>query len=154
MKFYHGTPISGQDWQSAKFLKARCALVSFMGQAHMALVAEVARSFILDNGAFTAWTQGSQVDFEAFIKFVHQWFRHPGFDHAFIPDIIDGDEYANDALVAEWPKYLRGVPVYHMHENISRLLRLCYHFPIVAIGSSGEFKKPGSVIWWQRMGEV
>lgn len=27
----------------------------------------------------------------------------------------------DDALLADWPRHLRGVPVWHMHESIDRL---------------------------------
>jgi len=43
---------------------------------------------------------------------VEEWRRHPGFDWAIIPDVIDGDEAANDALVTAWPfGMVVGVPV-------------------------------------------
>lgn len=43
------------------------------------------------------------------------WATHPGFDFALIPDVIDGNETENDALVGSWSLGTAGVPVWHMH---------------------------------------
>jgi hypothetical protein len=69
-----------------------------------------------------------------------------------IPDVIDGDELENDALLAEWPlpKWF-GAPVWHMHESLDRLERLAASFPRVCIGSSGEFATVGTAAWWGQM---
>jgi len=69
--------------------------------------------------------------------------------------VIDGTEKENNALVHAWPfKHGSGVPVWHMHETISRLVYLCGGFPLVALGSSGEYAQVGNDKWWQRMGEA
>ena len=54
------------------------------------------------------------------------------------PDVIDGDEASNDELLLAWPKELRGVPVWHLHESLERLQRLASEWPTVAFGSSGQ----------------
>ncbi len=69
----------------------------------------------------------------------------PRFDFAIIPDIIDGGEEENDALLNEWPHgKLAGVPVWHMNESDARFIHLCNEFPRVAIGSCGDYdvKRP------------
>jgi len=149
----HGTPISGPDVQAAKFLRRRHALVSFLHQQHLGLVAEVCASFVFDNGAFSAWKSGAEIDFAAFILWVDRWHLHPGFSWALIPDVIEGDEDANDRLLAQFPSGLPGVPVWHMHESIARFERLAKRYRTVAIGSSGRYRTPGSNIWWARMEE-
>ena len=68
--------------------------------------------------------------------------------------MIDGDEAANDALLDEWPKALRGVPVWHLHESLERLQQLASHWPTVAFGSSGQWRTPGTAAWWTRMGSA
>lgn len=151
---YHVTPISGKVDEAARFLRNRHALVSFWRPDQLAIVLEYARSFILDSGAFSAWLAGEKVDFEKYIAWVRKLARHPGFAWAVMPDIIDGTEEENDALLEIWPRELRGVPVWHMHESIDRLLWLgqCYGF--VAIGSSGEYKTPNTEKWWKRVEEI
>lgn len=64
-------------------------------------------SRLFDNGAFTAWKEGGQVDVDGYTRWVEDWHRHPGFTWALIPDVIDGDEDANDGLVRQWPEVLR-----------------------------------------------
>lgn len=75
-------------------------------------------------------------DWTNYYAWVATLMRHPGFDFAVIPDVIDGDEEQNDALVNEWPlpRWI-GSPVWHMHESIERLYRLCLEWPWSASGA-------------------
>ena len=82
------------------------------------------------------------------------WSKHPCFDWALIPDVIDGTEEENDYLLKQWPKNLNGVPVWHLHESLTRLFILCWNYKTVALGSSGEFKHPRTKLWWNRIAEV
>jgi hypothetical protein len=69
--------------------------------------------------------------------------------------VIDGVEAANDALVAEWPfGKVAGLPVWHLHEPLERLARLPTDWPRVALGSSGQFRTPGTPVWWGRMQQI
>lgn len=154
MIHYHGTPMGGPRQDVARFLMSRHALVSFAHPEDIAIVAEVCQSFVLDNGAYTTWKQGKPLDVEGYKKWVHEWSRHPGFDWALIPDVIDGTDRENDHLVNTWPKGLEGVPVWHMHEPNVRLTWLARQFRVVALGSSGEFASVGTPQWWTRMGQA
>lgn len=157
MIHYHGTPLTPVD-AAAKFFRRLHAMVSFAtGVNQLPVIAEVAQSFALDNGAFTAWKAGNPVtDWKPYYEWVSTWTCHPGCDWALIPDVIDGDEAANDALIEEWPLDVpsAGVPVWHLHESIERLVRLCEFWPRVAFGSSGRFATIGTHSWWARMGEA
>jgi hypothetical protein len=128
--------------------------VSFAHPGQIDAAADVSQSFALDNGAFSAWKGEHEMDCKGFYAWVEKWRRHPGCDFAIIPDVIDGDEQANDDLIAEWPHGAFGVPVWHMHESIERLVRLCNEWPRVALGSSGKWSIVGSVDWWDRMTEA
>lgn len=154
MIHYHGTPVGGRREDAAKFLHGRHALVPFPRQDDIGIVADVCQSFVFDNGAFSAWTKGIEMDFDGYTKWVQDWHKHPGFDWALIPDVIDGDEAANDELLSEWPKELSGVPVWHLHESLDRLKRLASEWRTVAFGSSGQWRSPGTESWWKRMGSA
>lgn len=149
---YHGTPVGGTRKDVAQFLQGRHALVPFPRQDDMGIVAEVCQSFVFDNGAFSAWTRGEKLDVEGYIHWVDDWHKHPGFDWALIPDVIDGDEEANDRLIEEWPSHLEGVPVWHLHESLERLQQLAKNWRTVALGSSGQWRTPGTAPWWKRIG--
>ena len=151
---YHGTPCGGSRQDVARFLIGRHALVPFPRRDDLGIVAEVCQSFVFDNGAFSAWTRGEELDVAGFIAWCDEWRLHPGFDWALIPDVIDGDEAANDALLEQWPANIRGVPVWHLHESIDRLVRLGNTWPTVALGSSGQWRTPGTAAWWGRMTEA
>ena len=128
-------------------------MISFAASDQLPLAAEVCQSFTLDNGAFSFWKAGiSSDDWSDYYAFVDEWAGHPGFDWAIIPDVIDGDEEANDALLRQWPfGDVRGVPVWHLHESLERLGQLCKNWPRVALGSSGQWATPGNEAWWQRI---
>lgn len=153
MIHYHGTPVSGRNIDPIRFLTGRHALVPFPRKDNLGVVAEVCQSFVFDNGAFSVWKSGKILDVEAYTTWVDDWYRHPGFDWGLIPDVIDGNEDANDKLIEQWPAHLKnsGVPVWHLHESIERLVRLSQSWRTVALGSSGEFASPGTKLWFQRM---
>lgn len=156
MIHYHGTPIGGSRQDAARFLVGRHALVPFPRQDDMGPVAEFCQSFVFDNGAFSVWKRGETLDVAGYTRWTDHWHRHPAFDWALIPDVIDGDEADNDALLRDWPAHLRavGVPVWHMHEGLGRLQRLCREWRTVALGSSGQWANPGTPAWWQRMSQA
>ena len=156
MIHYHGAPITPLDVASAAWT-ARHAFVSFESPDQVAFAAEICQSFALDNGAYTKWQRGEgTVDVAAYVAFVKEWERHPAFDWAVIPDVIDGDEEANDLMFAAYHQaggdLLAGVPVWHLHESFERLGRLCRTWPRVALGSSGDYAEVGTPQWWARMG--
>lgn len=157
MKHFHGTPFGGSRQDTARFLMGRHALVPYPRQDDLGIIAEACQSFVFDNGAFTIWRRGGKLDTDGYIRWVADWCQHPGFEWALIPDVIDGDEADNDTLIAEFEaaglgNY--GVPVWHLHESIERLERLCKHYPTVALGSSGQWSSPGTKTWWHRMSVV
>lgn len=139
MIHYHGGPITPDSCALAAW-RGRHAFVSFAAPSQIGLAAEVCQSFALDNGAFSLWRAKKPTDWPAYYAWVDEWRRHPGFDFAVIPDVIEGSEEENDALAGEWPlpRHL-GAPVWHTNESIERLQRLAGSWPRVCIGSSGEF---------------
>jgi hypothetical protein len=154
MIHYHGTPIGGTRQDAARLLAGRHALVPFPRQDDIGIVADVCQSFVFDNGAFSVWKKGGQLDVDGYLRWVDDWRKHPGFDWALIPDVIDGDEEANDRLLEQWPTHLPGVPVWHLHESLERLQRLARDWRTVAIGSSGQWATPGTQAWWKRINDA
>jgi hypothetical protein len=148
---YHGTPIGGKIEEAARFLQGRHALINYLHKQHQKEVLAYCQSFILDSGTFGAWRKGFTIDFEAYTDWVRSLHRHPGYDWALISDVIDGTEAENDRLLDKWPEDLHGVPVWHLHESIERFNALAKNFRTVALGSSGEYKRPNSRKWWDRI---
>lgn len=157
MIHYHGLPITPATAARAAVIGGH-AFVSFRYPDQLGLAVEVCQSFAVDNGAFSAWKSGKPVtDWSSYYAWVDELRNFPSFDFAVIPDVIDGDEQANDALVSEWPFTARhafcGAPVWHMHEPIGRLSRLAHAWPRICIGSSGQYATVGDDKWWRRMAE-
>lgn len=150
---YHGAPMSGPLDAAARFYAGRHVLVSFSYPRHLPMVASVCSSFVLDCGAYTHWRKGGTVDVDAYMRWVSEWERHPAFSWAIIPDVIDGDEEANQALLTRCLNRFEGVPVWHLHESIGRLKWMAGAFSRIALGSSGQWSRPGSPQWWERVNE-
>ena len=154
MIHYHHIDGGMSKQEKSSFLLGRHGLASFVYQDCLSIALEMCQSIVLDNGAFTVWKQGGKVDVEGFTKWVEHLHKHPAFDWALIPDVIDGDDADNDAMLNDWPVHLPGVPIWHMHEDISRLERLFNSYRVVALGSSGQWPNPGTESWWIRMGQA
>ena len=152
---YHGGPITPQTAALACW-KGSHAMVSFANPEQTELAFACADSVALDNGAWPIFSAGKgRIDIGAYGEWVVKWRRHPSFDWCLIPDIIDGDEKENGALIEDWPfDAAISVPVWHMHESIERLMWLQSEWPRVAIGSSGEYVTIGTQRWWVRISEA
>lgn len=156
MIHYHGLPITPASAAVAA-ISGGHAFISHRYRDQIRIVLDVAQSFAVDNGAFSAWKSGKPVtDWSDYYRWVADLSRLPAFDFAVIPDVIDGDEDANDNLIAQWPfkNAWTGAPVWHMHESIERLVRLSNTWMRVCIGSSGEYATVGNDKWWHRMADA
>jgi hypothetical protein len=143
---YHGTPITPQS--ALYTLAGRHFCVSYAKPQDVKICHEIGQSVMLDNGAFTFWRTGKAIDWTGYASWVEEWLDYPT-TWAVIPDVIEGDEADNDLLIAKWPRSLfpQSAPVWHMHESIARLVRLCQAWPKVCIGSSAEYADLKSSAW-------
>lgn len=158
MIHYHGLPITPTS-AAQRAIHSGHAFVSFAYPDQLGLALDYAQSFAIDNGAFSAWRSGNAItDWSEYYAWIAELHRYPSFDFAVIPDVIDGDEAANDALLAQWPWRTRapwiGAPVWHLHESLTRLERLALAWPRVCLGSSGQFATIGTRRWYTRMAEA
>lgn len=155
MIHYHGTPITPNSAALAA-VQAGHAFISYERPDQLALAIVACQSFAVDNGAFAAWSAGRPVrDWSEFYRWARDCSLVPSCDFVVIPDVIDGSESENDALLEEWPlgRYV-GAPVWHMHESLERLSRLTHEWPRVCLGSSGAYSTVGNRAWWGRMTEA
>lgn len=155
---YHGTPITPKNvfYQA---LTGRNVLVSFANQQDLHKSFEVCDKVILDNGSFTTWQQIKKgkikdIDWSKHWDNYYNWLsKLTNREFYFIPDVIDGSEAENDALLKDSP-YKDGVPVWHIAESFERLERLASDYDYIAFGSSGEFSQLGTIEWHKRMNEA
>lgn len=155
MIHYHGLPITPST-AAHKAIDAGHAFVSFAHSDQLSVAIEVCQSFAIDNGAFSSWRSGKPVkNWTEFYDWALDVKKVPSCDFAVIPDVIDGDEKDNDALLKDCPlPTWFGAPVWHMHESLERLDRLANEYVRVCFGSSGEFAAVGTDKWWSRMGQA
>lgn len=155
MIHYHGTPLSGDTTTAIRSLSRRHAIVSYYRPTQIEIAAEVCQSFILDNGAFSSWTNGVDFDVHGFMEWATFWLKHPACDWAIAPDVIDGGEDENDALLMLVShKKDQFAPVWHLHESLDRLEELVNEWPRVCFGSSGQYAQIGTPEWWGVMSDA
>lgn len=146
---YHGTPVTPRDI-FFKALTNKNSLVSFANPQDVEIAFKTCNKVILDNGAFSMWTKGKKTDWNKYYKWVE---KHSNRDFYFIPDVIDGSEEENDALLKDNP-FSDGVPIWHIAESFQRLERLSSDYDFIAFGSSGEYSELGTEKWHNRMNEA
>ena len=150
MIHYHGTPITPRE--KLYELAGRHFCVSYADPRDVRVCHEIGQSVMLDNGAFTAWTQGRAVDWYAWAAWIDPWLDYPT-TWCVLPDSIDGGEEENDRLLAySWN--VPGAPVWHLHESIDRLLRLADTRARICFGSSGAYRDIGTDQWHRRISEA
>jgi len=155
MIHYHGMPITPATVAN-KAIEAGHAFISFRHNDQLSIALEVCQSFAIDNGAFSAWKSGNPItDWTEFYDWSLNLKKVPNCDFAVIPDVIDGNESDNDALLKDCPLPMWfGAPVWHLHESLERLEQLANTYVRVCFGSSGEFASVGSDNWWSKMGQA
>ena len=161
MIHYHGTPCGGTREEAARFLSGRHALIPWQRNEDLGAAADFCDSFCFDNSAFTAWKSGQPItNWRGYYEWCLEWYRHPGFAFAIIPDVIDGSADDNDRMMTEWYKHVlpcvQCAPVWHLHESTDRLRHLCetHRLMRVCLGSSGDYSEPGTLKWWNRIAEA
>lgn len=154
---YHGTPIWGDSGEVLKVaIKSGGAFVSYARPDQIKQCLEHAAKVAIDNGAFSAWKRGLYIDWTDFYKWLMKFYFYEKVSFIVIPDIIDGSELDNDELVARVPSMFKGkaAPVWHLHESIERLIRLCDSHEKICFGSSGEYAVTRTKLWHARMIEA
>lgn len=155
MIHYHGLPITPAT-AALSAINAGHAFVSYRHRDQLGLAVQTCQSFAIDNGAYSAWRSGAPVtDWRPYYAWAAQCHLAPHCDFAVIPDVIDGDENANNKLLDEWPlPAWFGAPVWHMHESLDRLEQLALTYPRICLGSSGIYEVVGNLLWQKRMDEA
>lgn len=148
MIHYHGTPITPIAVLQTLHGKHFC--VSHARPDDVERVHKIGQSVMLDNGAFSKFTNGRATDWSEFYAWCDRWLAYPN-TWAVVPDEIDAGEQLQDALLKEWPFKHRGAPVWHLDESIDRALRLSDEWPRVCWGSTAEFWTVGAPGWRRRI---
>lgn len=154
---FHGSPIFGAGGEAATVAyRNGGAFISYLRTDNITKCYDICEEVCLDNGAFSAWKRGKVIDWENFYLWLEKYYHNPKTKFFVIPDVVDGGEEDNDKLISEVPEKFKGkaCPVWHLHESIERLVRLCEEWPIVCFGSSGEFATVRTERWHKRMKEA
>ena len=153
MIHYHGTPITPRS--VLETLAGASFCVSFKSPNDCLRCHEIGQSVMLDNGAYSFWRLGGQVDASGFYEWVEPWLECPT-SWAVVVDVIDGDENTNRSHTLSCPIPRRKMaPVWHLHESLDYLDELVDGgWNRVCFGSSGQFAEVGSETWHRRVGEA
>ena len=138
-----------------EYMTDRRVLIPFLRREDEKRTLEYAKSFILDNSAFSVWKQGKTVNWNKYYDWVETLYDNPKLDWFIIPDVIMGTEEENDALLDNVPTHLRdkAVPVWHTNESHDRLQRLAKDWDMVCIGSADN-STIGDMTWSANISEA
>ena len=152
MIHYHGTPLTPRAALLTMAGKHFC--VPFSDPRDADTCQAIAQSIMFDSGAFSAFRGGREVEWSAYYTFLEPRLGHPHW--AVVPDVIDGDTAAQEALVAGWPfPQALGAPVWHLGLPIDYLLHLAGDgWPKLCFGSSAQYWQVGSAEWCRRVDEA
>lgn len=155
-KVYHGTPITPNN-VFEEHIPFRNALVSFARPDQFNLAKKYAKEIMIDNGAFSIWSKSKKAKNKAVTNWdcYFKWIEdiYPDITEFILPDVIDGSEAENDALLNEC-SLMNGIPVWHVNESFERLERLAADYPYIAFGSAGEFSVLGTKKWHEKVGRA
>ena len=151
MIHYHGTPLTPRAQLMTMGGEHFC--VSFWTPTDLKVCLEIGQSVMLDNGAFSAFTNKAPFDIKGFTAWAEKHMGHPHW--AVIPDVIDGPIEQQRAMRRQWPhpKEL-SAPVWHMGLPIDYLRELADQYPKICIGSTAQYWQIGSQSWCARMDEA
>ena len=152
-KFY-GTPLTPNRVFDEVFESGRNCLIPFPNPQNLKRAKNLCEKIIIDNGAFTLWRKGGEIDWNKYYLWLQE--HKEEIEFYFIPDVIDGTEEENDHLISDYFSRgeSKGVPIWHINESFERLDRLMTSFDYIAIGSAGEFAQLGTHEWHKRMDEA
>jgi hypothetical protein len=110
---YHGTPITPHS--ALMDLAGRSFCISFARPDQLKHCLRIGQAIMLDNGAFTIWRKAgsgqalpdrlaaaSRGDWSGFYEWAEPLLEYRT-SWGVIPDVIDGTEEENDALIEGWP---------------------------------------------------
>lgn len=154
MIHYHGTPITPRE--QLERMAGRHFCVSYAHTQDLRRCLQIGQSVMFDNGAFTFWRQGGELNVEAYYAWLAPILSPPHW--AIVPDRIDGTLEDQQALLSTWPResfgYANCAPVFHLHMPFAHLGFLTDAYSKVCLGSSGEFAEIGTDGWCRRMDEI
>jgi hypothetical protein len=151
MIHYHGTPITPKN--SLLEMSGRHFCVSFAEPRDLEDCLRIGQSVMLDNGAFSTFTRGKQMDFEGYYQWVDEHLQHPHW--AVVPDVIDGTVEQQRQLIEQWPFPRElSAPVWHLGLSLEWLVELATEWPRICLGSSGAYWQVGSSAWCERMDQA
>lgn len=138
MIHFHGTPVTPRE--KLYELAGRHFCVSFAEPRDVKVCHEIGQSVMLDNGAFSVWKRGIEINWHDWAAWVDEWLDFQT-TWCVLPDSITGGEEENDRLLVEWD-WVGGAPVWHLHESLPRLQRLCVEYKRVrdCIPDSGSLR--------------
>lgn len=149
---YHGTPITPAAQLARMHGEHFC--VSFWRQDNADVCEAIGASVMWDNGAYSAYTKGVEIDEAALYEWLEPRLYHP--HRAVVRDVIGGAVDVQREAIERWP-FPRDLswPVWHLDKPLDYLSELCDGgWSGICLGSAGTYWEVGGMAWERRMDEV
>lgn len=127
--------------------------VSFYRPDNADVCEGIGQSVLWDNGAFSAYTKGAEIDERALFGWLEPRLYHP--HRAVVLDKIGGSVDEQREMLKRWP-FPRALswPVWHLDKPLDYLSELSDEWGALCLGSAGEYWQIGSVAWERRVDQV
>lgn len=149
---YHGTPITPSAQLARMAGEHFC--VSFYRPDNADVCEAIGQSVLWDNGAFSHWTRGGEVNERALYEWLEPRLYHP--HRAVVLDVIDKPVDVQRDAINRWP-FPRELswPVWHLDKPLDYLSELCDGgWSGICLGSAGDYWEIGGAAWERRMEQV
>lgn len=149
---YHGTPITPAAQLARMSGEHFC--VSYFYPDNAGVCEAIGASVMWDNGAFSAYTKGIQIDTAKLYDWLEPRLYHP--HRAVVKDVIGGSVDDQRDGVRQWP-FPRDLswPVWHLDKPLDYMSELADGgWAGICLGSAGEYWQIGGQAWERRMDQV
>jgi len=148
---FHGTPITPSAQLARMAGEHFC--VSFYRPDNADVCESIGQSVLWDNGAFSAYTKGAELDERALYDWLEPRLYHP--HRAVVLDKIGGSVDEQRDMLSRWP-FPRDMswPVWHLDKPLDYLSELADEWGALCLGSAGDYWEIGSLSWERRMDQV
>lgn len=99
------------------------------------------RHWILDSGAYSAWSMGAKLDLDDYIAVAKDvWQADPTLHELFGLDVFNSWRQGKANLEKMWRAGLPAIPVYHVGDPVDLLIGYAQDYPKIAIGGMAHLR--------------
>jgi len=116
-----------------------------IGRRELKIDKDYCKSFFLDSGAFSAWSQKKSINLDNYITYLKK--NKDKINYYANLDEIGNAEKSQQNLERMEKEGLKPIPVYHYGENIEVFKKMCDKYPFIALGGMVPISTQNLIPW-------